>query len=184
WIEKDSLPNKNGFKISDTLHVYKIENAKNSSVNLVSDKKNNYVIVLDGEVMPKDFDADKVPVETVKYINVIKGEPAVAKYGKRAKAGAIELSTKDNAAYNSKRTVVVHQEESGSPVKTRFVFDNPNEPPIIYIDEELQEDGFDLNSIDPENIKSMMVLKSDKAIKEYGEKAKNGVIKITLKKEK
>ena len=180
----DSLrwKDRSGFKIEDTLHVYRTEKGKHSSVKVISDKKGAYLVVLDGKVMPKDFDADNVPVETVKYINVVKGEPAVAKYGKRAKAGAIELSTKDNAAYNSKRTVVVHQEESGSPVKTRFVFDNPNEPPVVYIDEELQKDGFDLNSIDPENIKSMMVLKSDKAIKEYGEKAKNGVIKITLKK--
>jgi bla regulator protein BlaR1 len=185
-FKTDSLKwkNKAGFKIEDTLHVYKIENAKNSSINVISDKKSNYVIVLDGKVMPKDFDADKVPMETIKYVNVLKGDPAVAKYGKRAKEGAVEMSTKENSEYNVKKVSVVRMEESNGADKIKFILENENEPPIIYIDDEIQEEDFDLDSIDPETIKSMMILKSDSAIKKYGEKAKNGVIKITLKKQK
>jgi len=39
-----------------------------------------------------------------------------------------------------------------------------------------------MNDIDPNQIKSVEVLKGDAAVKKYGEKAKNGVILITTKK--
>ncbi len=54
--------------------------------------------------------------------------------------------------------------------------------PLIILDGEVQPAEFDLNKINPENIKSIDVIKDATATEMYGEKGKNGVIKITSKK--
>ena len=56
------------------------------------------------------------------------------------------------------------------------------EKPMYVIDEKEVEKDFDINSIKPEEIASMHVLKGENAINKYGEKAKNGVIEIITKK--
>ncbi|SDS05325.1 M56 family metallopeptidase [Gramella sp. MAR_2010_147] len=53
--------------------------------------------------------------------------------------------------------------------------------PLYMVDDEIQNKEF-VDLIDPEEIASIMVLKGDNAIKEYGEKGKNGIIKIRTKK--
>ena len=55
--------------------------------------------------------------------------------------------------------------------------------PLFFIDGK-EVDGGKLEDIDPANIEKMEVLKGDKAIEKYGDKAKDGVIKITTKKGK
>ncbi|RKS45052.1 beta-lactamase regulating signal transducer with metallopeptidase domain [Gillisia mitskevichiae] len=183
WIEKDSVSSNKSFKIADSMQVYNLNKKESKNVKVISDKKGDYIIVIDGEVMPKNFKADKIPAKSIKYVNVLKGEVAVAKYGKTAKGGAIEMSTKSNLKNTKRKAPIVHVAKSAGSNNTKFVFENANEIPLIYIDDEIQKEDFDLNSIDPKTIESMMVLKSDAAVKEYGEKAENGVIKITLKKE-
>ena len=54
--------------------------------------------------------------------------------------------------------------------------------PLFIIDGKEIEGG-KLEDIDSDNIEKMEVLKGDKAIEKYGDKAKDGVIKITTKKE-
>lgn len=61
--------------------------------------------------------------------------------------------------------------------------------PVIVIDGEIKEVGFDLSSIKPENIEEVTVLKSqddpaqiEKLVKLYGERANEGVIIIKMKK--
>ena len=56
------------------------------------------------------------------------------------------------------------------------------EAPLVVIDGEVKQEKFDINSIKPETIHSMTVLKDKSAIEKYGERAKNGVIEVTLKK--
>lgn len=53
-------------------------------------------------------------------------------------------------------------------------------PPLIIVDGVETEEN--INNINPENIESVSVLKDASATKEYGEKAKNGVVIITTKK--
>ena len=53
-------------------------------------------------------------------------------------------------------------------------------PPLIVLDGVVTEIPF--NQIDPESIESIEVMKNEPAIKKYGEKAKDGVIEITTKK--
>ena len=59
---------------------------------------------------------------------------------------------------------------------------NGNKNPYILIDGKEQSQDFDLSSISPDQIEKIDVLKGEAALKIAGEKGKNGVIKITLKK--
>jgi len=53
--------------------------------------------------------------------------------------------------------------------------------PLFVIDGKILKEGIP-KSLNPNNIKSITVLKGEKAINKYGRKGKNGVIEITLKK--
>ena len=57
-----------------------------------------------------------------------------------------------------------------------------NNKPLIVIDGKVMEAGFDMNSIKPNDIASISILKDKSATAVYGEKGKNGVMEITLKK--
>ena len=59
---------------------------------------------------------------------------------------------------------------------------NGNKNPYILIDGKERGPDFDLSSISPDQIEKIDVLKGEAALKIAGEKGKNGVIKITLKK--
>jgi len=54
--------------------------------------------------------------------------------------------------------------------------------PLLIVDGKINEDFNTVNSIDPDTIESVNVLKGEQALKKYGEKGRNGVIEITLKK--
>jgi TonB-dependent SusC/RagA subfamily outer membrane receptor len=53
--------------------------------------------------------------------------------------------------------------------------------PLYVIDGVVAEDS-NIESLSPDNIESISVLKGETAIAKYGEKGKNGVIEITTKK--
>ncbi|MEI8115877.1 MAG: TonB family protein, partial [Bacteroidia bacterium] len=58
---------------------------------------------------------------------------------------------------------------------------NSGTKPVISIDGNIDE-NHDINSIPPETIESIAILKGESAISKYGEKGKNGVMEITTKK--
>ncbi len=66
--------------------------------------------------------------------------------------------------------------------KRSMAFISKGEKPLMIIDGKEAEAQTSMNDIDPNQIKSVEVLKGDAAVKKYGEKAKNGVILITTKK--
>jgi len=110
WIEKDSLTSKNGFKISDTMDVYIMDNTK----NVIQTTK--ALFVLDGKVQHKNFNANSIDPENIAHVKVIKGTGAIEKYGKKASEGAIEITTKANAGTLSNTTDVhmhvVHKDQN------------------------------------------------------------------------
>lgn len=57
----------------------------------------------------------------------------------------------------------------------------PNQPDPLYLLDGKIVDKSELNNIDPTMIKSVEVLKANKALEAFGEDGKNGVIKVTLK---
>jgi hypothetical protein len=65
---------------------------------------------------------------------------------------------------------------------TKIRYQSNSNKPLTVIDGKLIEAGFDSNTINPNTIESISVLKGESAVKAYGKAGKNGVIQITLKK--
>jgi hypothetical protein len=65
---------------------------------------------------------------------------------------------------------------------TKIRYQSNSNKPLTVIDGKLIEAGFDTNTINPNTIESISVLKGESAVKAYGKAGKNGVIQITLKK--
>jgi hypothetical protein len=65
---------------------------------------------------------------------------------------------------------------------TKKGYQSDSNKPLTVIDGKLIEAGFDTNTINPNTIESISVLKGESAVKAYGKAGKNGVIQITLKK--
>jgi hypothetical protein len=149
----------------------------------------NILIAVNGELMKKDYDINKIDVSSIRSISVLKGESAIAEYGDLAKSfdGVIEIETK---AYNvlrlSGKVITVHEDSAvlgGNPsIKVRG---NKAGLANLYVVDgiEFGPTEFEKLNLDPGRIESITVLKGESAIKQYGEKAGEGVIIIKLKKE-
>jgi TonB-dependent SusC/RagA subfamily outer membrane receptor len=87
-------------------------------------------------------------------------------------------SEQENAATENTNTVTIKLNENNENVLNAANGPSPK-PLIIYAGLEITQEQ--MNQIDSKNIQSMDVLKGETAIKIYGEKGKNGVIKITPK---
>ncbi len=72
--------------------------------------------------------------------------------------------------------------EEGGNKKVFFMKSEGDEKPLFIINEKEVEEN-ELEKLDPSNIESMNVLKGEIAAKKYGDKGKNGVVEITIKKE-
>ncbi|MDG3583926.1 M56 family metallopeptidase [Galbibacter pacificus] len=133
------------------------------------------LIVLNGKIMPKDFDTKSIQPDAIESINVLKDKNASDKYDVQGKNGVIEITLKNKTQYNPYK--VTGASEAGTRINFK------GEKPLILVDGKTMPADFDLNSISPDTIKQVSVLKDENAIKQYGEKGKDGVILITTKKE-
>jgi len=109
--------------------------------------------LLNGAVIDKTK-MDALNPDDISSIEVLKDQSATDRYGDNAKNGAIRISTKD---YSGK-------------------------DPLFVLDGEIITKAR-LDAIGSDKIESLTVLKDASAIAKYGNKAKNGVIEITLKKQ-
>ena len=71
--------------------------------------------------------------------------------------------------------------ESDKGAKKMMFISEDGEQPLMIVDGKEMEGG-SLGDIDPETIETVNVYKGEKAIEEYGEKGKNGVVVIKTKK--
>jgi TonB-dependent SusC/RagA subfamily outer membrane receptor len=123
--------------------------------------------VLNGEVLPANFDVNVINPERIESISVLKDKSAINKYGDQAKNGVIEINTKKG--YNLEKAVVRKPDLSD--------FNG-----ICIVDgKEYDSRSFSKLDLDPSDIESVNVYKDQSAIDKYGEKGKNGVIEIRLK---
>ena len=133
-----------------------INNRKNPPMYILDEKEINAAAM-------KELDAN-----AIKAINVWKDENAISKYGEKGKNGVIEIKTKTKT------------KQSISNEKT-LIKDNNKTNPFYYINNK-EATREEVNKIAPDKIESINVLKGDNAIKKYGEKGKDGVVEISLKK--
>jgi len=94
--------------------------------------------------------------ENIKSITILKDQDTIEPYGEKGKNGVLIITTK---------------QKQNLTVQTF--------PPLLIVDGKEWEG--DINSIPPESIESIEILKNESAIERYGEKGKNGVIIITKK---
>lgn len=147
-----------GYKTPGKNPVQEINKALNS------DK--NPLIIVDGQEITKN-ELDTISPKNIESISVLKDDSATRLYGDKGKDGVIIVERKK-------------QKRSGIVINDTGIKDGKS--PLIIVDGE-DAGNSALKEIDPNTIKSVNVIKDESAISKYGEKAKNGVIEITLKKE-
>ena len=74
----------------------KIKKAKgeNKAIKIKGKTKNSPLFVIDGSIMKKSMNMDDINPDDIKSMNALKGDVAIEKYGKKAKNGVIEITTK------------------------------------------------------------------------------------------
>ncbi|MCK0155842.1 TonB-dependent receptor plug domain-containing protein [Cellulophaga sp. F20128] len=137
--------------------------------SIYGDKKP--LIVLDGIEMESSYDLESINPVNIESVSVLKGKKAKDAYGAKGKYGVVVITSNnsDVRTDQSKTKTITH----------RIVTDKK---PLIVLDGKEMESSFDMESIDPDNIKSVNVLKGEKATEKYGKKGKDGVVEITTKK--
>lgn len=176
-IKPDEIGRMNVIKGESAIQKYG-ENAENGVIEISSkystfDSKQKHfrvnssdkvpLYVLDGkEITLKKF--KNTNPDNCKSVNVIKGDAATEKYGKKAKNGVIEITSKSNK----------------SQTATKIKFGTSKNPPLFILDGKKLSQK-EVEKLDKNSIESISVLKDKSAIKKYGKKAKNGVVIITSK---
>ncbi len=130
----------------------------------------NYpLVVIDGKIRSyKRLRAIKP--EQIKQIDVLKGEQAEKKYGEEGKHGVIEVTLKDG--------------EEIPPISSGQIeqaLDNYKE--ALFIIDGKESNYKKVQKLNPEQIQYVGIIKDPEHTAEYGEKGRNGVIKIALKSE-
>ena len=124
--------------------------------------------VVDGIQRP-DFKKDSLRPSDISSIYVLKGEEAWRYYGEKGANGVIVITTK---AFQQRH----------SPTKEVAVatVTSPSTPLYIIDGVETSEEG--MKKLNPNDIESITVLKDKEAAPVYGDKGRNGVVLISLKK--
>jgi bla regulator protein blaR1 len=173
------VKSKMSFKINKNDTIIKV---KSNQIN----KKDTPIYFLNGKVITSDK-FDNIDTNTIKSVSVIKGK-ATDKYGEKAKNGVILITTKKRGKNKPKKLKFMverfgdNDDIDASEFNDKFVFNTKDgTPPLFVIDGKVIKDD-SLKNINPNNIKSIIVLKGIKAIKKYGRKGRNGVVEIYTKK--
>ncbi|GGF75676.1 M56 family metallopeptidase [Wenyingzhuangia marina] len=160
------------------------------------DFKGTPLFFVDGKEIPqKEF--EKINPSDIYSISVLKDKHATDKYGKKGKDGVVEITMKKNndsttQVSKSYPDIKVVSNEDGAKTESFGIRQhtievdakdlNSTKYPLYIIDgKEVSDDEF--KKINPDDIQSINVLKDKHATDKYGEKAKDGVVEITMKKE-
>ncbi|MDT0686932.1 TonB-dependent receptor plug domain-containing protein [Autumnicola psychrophila] len=140
------------------------------------ENKESPLYVLNGAPSKKAI-IDTIHPENIEKVDVLKGAKATALYGFSGRNGVVLISTKPSESASESQN-----SNSENVVKIKKISGITNQDAkLIIVNGEIKEDDFDLDSIEPETIERIEVVKGEKAISGYGEKAKNGVINVVLK---
>jgi hypothetical protein len=147
--------------------------------NAGANPNNNPIYLIDGQVQGDDFDINCLNPNFIGKVVVWTPENAEKEFGEKGKNGVVEIT--------SKKPVTIDSTADGS-VKVQYIgadgsVESSEVPqPLYVIDGQVMPDDYNLNSINTEDIESINVLKDGKQTEIYGERAKDGVVSITLKK--
>jgi beta-lactamase regulating signal transducer with metallopeptidase domain len=134
--------------------------------------------VVDGEKMPVGWDLNMLPADLIGTRVYMNSAKALTFFGPRGANGAVVIRTK---AYEAAHPfIVVSDEKRGTPA---VLFDDSvlgKRPPLLVVDGQIWPNDL-VQKLNPNEIKSITVHKSEEYTKQYGDEGKNGVIEITLK---
>ena len=130
------------------------------------------LIIIDGKEVDVDGLKNFSP-DSIQSFSVRKDASAIAVFGEKGKNGVILITTKTGADNKVREFNVID-------IDTNIRGLVQSSKPLIFVDG--KEFNDDLNSLSPDQIDQITVLKDASAIAVYGEKGKNGVILITTKK--
>ncbi|HON54536.1 MAG TPA: M56 family metallopeptidase [Bacteroidales bacterium] len=105
-------------------------------------------------------------------ISVLKDKAAIDIYGDKGKNGVLVITLKSVSVDRS------YDDKNITTIRIRGAKENND---VLYVIDGKVMDSKDAMEIEPDQIKSMSVLKGDVAKAKYGDKVKSGVIEITLK---
>ena len=125
------------------------------------------VFIVNGTRMPED-ELKKIKPDIIQSTDVLKGKSATDVYGEEGKNGVVVVTLKGN--------------KEPAPVKFRkpLAFHSATIP--LYIVDGKETLAEDIEKLDANTIERIDVLKDKAATDKYGEKGRNGVVIITLKK--
>ncbi len=141
--------------------------------------------IVDDVKMTKGFRLNSIIPTNIASISVLKDKAALEKYGEKGKNGVILITLKDrskNSENNKSSEVMALGSGSMNDLSHQAFADKFGEGnPLIIVDDVKMKKGFDMNSIKPEDIESVSVLKDASAKASYGKEGKDGVIVIVTK---
>ena len=173
-LKGDDAINRYGAKGKNGVIEIITKNAITKKTTVISLKSNSSIdreplYIYDGKEIKKGDVKDANDIESM---TVIKGKEAVDKYGERGKDGVIVIISKNAPLeITSKPKSEIRLNSKGLGIL---------DP--IYVLDGVEISKSDMEKVDSDSIEKMSVLKGDKAIDKYGDKAKNGVVEIFSKK--
>lgn len=143
-----------------------------------TEKIKNKLFILDGKEVSFE-ELEKMQLNGGGHIKMVSKEDGIARYGEKGKNGVIILTSgkaKSEARQESNESSMrVFSLEGGKQREVSL----PGQKYIVNGKEVKDMDI--INSLDPNTIKQVNVIKGEDALKEFGEDAKNGVIIVTTK---
>ncbi|WP_299257610.1 M56 family metallopeptidase [uncultured Aquimarina sp.] len=135
-----------------------------------SDK--DLLFLIDGKEASKK-EMKKLKSDEIQSIDISKGKAKLKKYGKKAKDGVINITTKKNVKKGTGFNLNID--------KNNMSIGGADRKPLIFVDgKKINHTEFE--EIKHKQIESVNVYKAEKAIEKYGNEAKNGVVEVILKK--
>ena len=122
---------------------------------------------------------------TIESMEVLKDADSMAKYGDKGKNGVVIVTLKEAGTFSATLNYKDGDNaEAGSSVRVRYT--GEGEPNLLFIvreprGEEKEVSRAEFEKIDPSRINSMEVLKDAESTAKYGDKGKNGVVVLNLK---
>ena len=145
--------------------------------------------IVDEKIVSK-AEIQNINAAEIESVSVLKNNSAIGMYGNKGKEGVILITTKKSnrdvlstgtgtmdSLRGDVKDLIRRTEENSAQNLVRML----ENPPLIIVEGEKMPKDFELNSILPDEIQSMSILKDKSAIEMYGDEGKNGVIIITKK---
>jgi len=101
---------------------------------------------------------------------------------KVAESGVLRVELAESEASAKHSFLKSGEGEDANLGKTLNLMREDAKAPLMILDGKEVKEGFEMDSLSPDDIESVSVIKGDKAIEEYGEKGRYGVVVIQMKK--